>query len=260
MAMFMTANGLTEEDIMERGEALSFPDSVVSFFKGELGQPHGGFPKKLQKIVLKEEVPFTDRPNAHLNPVDFEKEMQEFKNEFDINVSELDFLSYKLYPKVFKDFYRSRNVYGNISFIPSMPFFYGLKPGEDLLVPIGKGKVLTIKFLFRSSPDDEGMCKVSFELNGQNRTLTVKDESAKVDTVANQKATENSHVGAPLQGRLSKVMVSVGDKVAVNDVLFVIEAMKMETNVAAINNGVIKSIPLQDGALVSQDDLIIEME
>ncbi len=260
MALFMTANGLTEEDVTERGDTLSFPDSVVSFFKGELGQPHGGFPEKLQKIVLKDAKPFTDRPNAHLKSVDFEAEMKEFKDEFDQNVGELDFISYKLYPKVFKEFYRIRNTYGNISWIPSIPFFYGLKPGEELMVPIGKGKVLMIKFLYKSNPDEDGMCKVSFDLNGQTRTLAVKDESAKVDKVAHQKATESNHIGAPLQGRLSKVLVNVGDEVDVNDVLFVIEAMKMETNVAAAKAGIIKSIPLKDGELVGQDDLIVEME
>lgn len=260
MALFMTANDLTEEDVLERGESLSYPDSVVSFFKGELGQPHGGFPQMLQKIILKDAKPFTDRPNAHLKPVNFEAEMKEFQEEFDQNVGELDFISYKLYPKVFKDFYRIRNTYGNISWIPSIPFFYGLQPGEDIMVPIGKGKVLMIKFLYKSSPDEDGMCKVSFELNGQNRTLTVKDEMAAVDKVAHQKATDPNHVGAPLQGRLSKVLVSVGDEVQTNDVLFVIEAMKMETNVAANASGIVKSIPLMDGELVAQDDLIIEME
>jgi pyruvate carboxylase len=260
MALYMTANNLTEEDVLERGKALSYPDSVVSFFKGELGQPHGGFPEKLQKIILKDAKPFTDRPNAHLKPVDFESEMEEFRAEFDNGVGELDFISYKLYPKVFKDFHRIRNTYGNISWIPSIPFFYGLQPGEELMVPIGKGKVLMIKFLYKSAPDEDGFCKVSFELNGQNRTLSVKDESAAVDKVAHEKATEPTHIGAPLQGRLSKVLVSVGDEVKINDVLFVIEAMKMETNVAATSSGIIKSIPLADGDLVAQDDLIVEME
>ncbi len=260
MALFMTANSLTEEDIMERGESLSFPDSVVSFFRGELGQPHGGFPATLQKIILKDVKPFTDRPNAHLEPIDFEVEMEEFKKEFDEEVTELDFMSYKLYPKVFKDFYESRKTYGNISFIPSIPFFYGLKPGEDIMVSIGKGKVLMIKFLYKSAPDDDGMCKVSFELNGQNRTLSIKDETAVVETAVHQKAVEPNQIGAPLQGRLSKVLVNVGDKVKANDVLFVIEAMKMETNVAAIADGVVKYIPLAEGELVAQDDLIVEME
>ncbi len=260
MALFMTANGLTEEDIMERGESLSFPDSVVSFFRGELGQPHGGFPKKLQKIVLKDAAPFTDRPNAHLAPVNFEVEMKQFKKEFDQGVDELDFISYKLYPKVFKDFYESRKQYGNISFLPTIPFFFGMKPGEDIIVPIGKGKVLSIKFLYKSNPDDDGMCKVSFELNGQTRTLNIRDHSAKVDKAVHAKATEPNHIGAPLQGRLSKLLVSPGDKIAVNQVLFVIEAMKMETNVAAPAAGTVKALPLQEGELVAQDDLIVVID
>ena len=260
MALFMTANSLTEEDIMTRGESLSFPDSVVSLFKGELGQPYGGFPEKLQKIVLKGDKPFTDRPNAHIPPIDFEKEMKAFQEKFGDQVGELDFISYKLYPKVFEEYYNARNTYGNVRHIPSIPFFYGLKPGEDLMVPIGKGKVLMITFLYRSVPDENGMCKVSFELNGQTRTLTVKDESVKVDKVSHKKAIEPNQIGAPLQGRLSKLLVSVGDEVEENDVLFVIEAMKMETNVAATGTGIVKLIPLKEGELVEQDDMIVELE
>jgi len=128
------------------------------------------------------------------------------------------------------------------------------------MVPIGKGKVLMIKFLYKSNPDDNGFCTVSFELNGQTRTLSIKDETAVVDKVAHQKATEPNQIGAPLQGRLSKVLVKAGDKIKTNDVLFVIEAMKMETNVAATVDGVVKIIPLQEGTLVAQDDLIMEME
>ena len=260
MALFMTANSLTEEDIMTRGESLSFPDSVVSLFKGELGQPYGGFPEKLQKIVLKGDKPFTDRPNSHIPPIDFEKEMKAFQEKFGDQVGELDFISYKLYPKVFEEYYNARNTYGNVRHIPSIPFFYGLKPGEDLMVPIGKGKVLMITFLYRSVPDENGMCKVSFELNGQTRTLTVKDESVKVDKISHKKAIEPNQIGAPLQGRLSKVLVSVGDEVEENDVLFVIEAMKMETNVAATGTGIVKLIPLKEGELVEQDDMIVELE
>ena len=70
MAQYLVSNNLTVQDVLERGDTISFPQSVVSFFKGDLGQPVGGFPKDLQKLILKDEKPYTDRPNAHIEPLD----------------------------------------------------------------------------------------------------------------------------------------------------------------------------------------------
>ena len=59
MALFMVQNNLTEDNIVERGRAIDFPESVIEFFQGYLGQPHGGFPKEIQDVVLKERTPIT---------------------------------------------------------------------------------------------------------------------------------------------------------------------------------------------------------
>src|SRR5205085_5491076 len=77
MAMFMVTQNLSKQDILEKGDSLSFPESVKSMFKGDLGQPPGGFPSELQKIILKDEKPYVDLPNAHLAPIDFLKEFEE---------------------------------------------------------------------------------------------------------------------------------------------------------------------------------------
>src|SRR5690625_7303767 len=53
MALFMVQNDLTEDAVYERGETIDFPDSVIEFVQGMLGQPYQGFPEKLQKIILK---------------------------------------------------------------------------------------------------------------------------------------------------------------------------------------------------------------
>jgi pyruvate carboxylase len=260
MALFMTANGLTEQDVMEQGNQLSFPDSVINFFKGDLGQPYGGFPKALQKMVLKGAKPYTDRPNAHLEPIDFENEIKEFRAELGEKLTELDFISYKLYPKVFKEYLESRNTYGPVYRIPTLAFLYGLQPGEDIQIPLSIGKTLSIKYLYRTEPDEKGYRKVSFELNGQSRAIKVKDESLDVEFISNRKAVGKNEIGAPLQGRLSKILVKAGDKVKTNDVLFVLEAMKMESSVVAIAPGKVKAILLAEGSLVEQDDMVVEME
>ncbi len=260
MALFMTSNNLTTQDILEKGKSLSFPESVVSLFKGELGQPEGGFPSKLSEIILKGEKPFTDRPNAHLEPVDLDKEMAEFKKKFDKNRTELDLLSYLLYPKVYEQYYNHLQTYGEVWYIPTLPFFYGLKNGEEMLVEIAEGKTIVIRLLFVSEPNEEGLRTVSFELNGQTRRVKVKDESAKVDKVNNVKAVEENEVGAPLQGKLAEIKVKVGEEVTENTPLFVIEAMKMESTITPPRAGVVKKVHLKGGDMVAQDDLVVTLE
>lgn len=260
MAIFMTSNNLTPQDIMERGESLSFPESVISLFKGDLGQMPGGFPQELSKIILKGQKPYTDRPNAHLKPVDFEKEFKAFQKEFDIYCDELDFLSYQLYPKVFKDFYQHWLKYGAVWHLPTKAFFFGLKQNEECFVEIGKGKHIIIKMLYIAEPEDTGMRKVYFELNGQTRVIDVRDQNLKAAKPTNRKVDGEHQVGAPLQGRIAEVKVKVGDKVKENQPLFVIEAMKMETTVSSPESGTVKAVYLTGGSMVEQDDLVVELE
>ncbi|MEQ8473527.1 MAG: pyruvate carboxylase [Marinoscillum sp.] len=259
MAIFMTSNKLTVADIMERGDSLSFPDSVISLFRGELGQAPGGFPQDVSKVVLKGEKPFTDRPNAHLPEVEFEKEFTEFQKNFDEYCDELDFLSYKLYPKVFTDFYQHWKKYGAVWQLPTKAFFFGLEQDEELFVEIGKGKHIIIKLQYISKPNEDGKCKVYFELNGQTRIIEVRDQQYKVTKILHKKATEDHEVGSPLQGRLAEIKVKEGDKISTKQPLFVIEAMKMESTVTAITSGVVKKIHLKAGDMVEQDDLVIEL-
>lgn len=266
MAQYLVSNDLTIEDFKEKGETLSLPESVKSFFRGDLGQPVGGFPKDIQKIVLRDEEPYTDRPNAHLDPVDFDKEFIEFKNKFgdgmDRELLMTDFLSYKLYPKVFEDLYDHYVTYGKVMNIPTKNFFYGMEPGEEIIVKLDRGKTLLINLVSLSEPDEDGMVTVFFKVNGQTRNVEIKDESIKVEKVVHQKADKDNdkHVGAPLQGSLASIMVEEGDKVDKNQELFVIEAMKMGTTITANEAGTVKKIHLSKGTMVKSDDLVVELE
>lgn len=259
LAMFMTTNGYTKEDILEKGEDISFPDTVISFFKGEIGQPHGGFPEKMRKLVLKNEVGFSDRPNAHLEPIDFDKEFAEFQKEFGQERDFLDFLSYILYPKVFRDYHEFNLTYGEVWRIPTTAFFYGMKQNEEILVEIGAGKTIIIRFLNITAPDEHGMRQVYFKLNGQNRFVEVQDHSLTVEVKSNVKISGDGDIGAPLQGKLIDVLVAPGDKVAKNDPLFVIEAMKMESTVVAPRDGEVVHVELGADTMVRQDDLVVRL-
>ncbi len=259
MAMFMVTQNLTKEDILAKGDSLSFPESVKTMFKGDLGQPHGGWPVVLQKIILKDEKPYTDLPNAHLTPIDFVLEFQEFQKKFDNYQSFLDFLSYKFYPKVFEEYYQFKTKHGDVSMIPTPPFFYGMKPNEEIMVNIGEGKTLLIRLLYVGSfIDDEGKRSVYFRLNGQTRQIEVTDKKALVKKVQNAKASGESQLGAPLQGRLSKIFVKQGDAVKKNTPLFTIEAMKMETTITAPRDLSVFTITLKEGTMVEAEDLVME--
>ncbi|MGJ8735157.1 pyruvate carboxylase [Zobellia laminariae] len=266
MAQYMVSNNLTVADVMERGQDISFPESVKSFFRGDLGQPVGGFPKKLQKIVLKDEKPYTNRPNAHLEPIDFDKEFKAFKRKFNKGMGRplemTDLLSYQLYPKVFTDAYNNHVKYGNVVNIPTKNFFYGMDVGEEIMVELEGGKNVLISLMLKGEPDEAGNVSIFFKINGQLRNVLIKDTSVKVEKQENVKAdsADPKQVGAPLQGLLSNVLVKTGQEVKRNQPLFVIEAMKMETTVTATEEGIVAKVQLKGGSLVNSDDLVLTLK
>ncbi|OFY85739.1 MAG: pyruvate carboxylase [Bacteroidetes bacterium RIFCSPLOWO2_12_FULL_35_15] len=260
LAMFMVNSNLTKKDVLEKGNTLSFPNSVKGMLKGELGQPDGGWPKDFQKMVLKDEVPFVDLPNKHLSPVDFENELVDFRKKFSSDLSLEDFLSYKFYPKVFEEYFASKEEWGNVSVIPTTSFFYGLRSNEEIIIKIAEGKTIIVKFLYKSEPDDKGVRTVYFKLNGQTRAIEVKDKSIKTDFNHNKKANGEKEIGAPLPGLLSKIWVKQGDKVKVNQPLFTIEAMKMENTVVANVAGEIINVVLKENSLVELNDCVVELK
>jgi len=266
MAIFMVTNDLTPNDVMQRGDEISFPESVISFFKGDLGQPVGGFPKKLQKIILRDKKPYKNRPNAHLKPIDFDLDYETFRKKFQKGFTRPiefeDFLSHCLYPKVFEQAHEKHKLYGSLATIPSKNFFYGVKRREEALIELEPGKTIVVKLLSVSSANEEGIRIVFFKVNGENRYVEIKDKSLKIESTEHVKAdTSDVHqVGAPLQGSLYKVLVKKGDLIQENDPLFIIEAMKMETTVTAVKKGKVKSITLAAGVMVKQDDLILTLE
>ncbi len=260
MAIFMTSNGLTEKDVMEQGGSLAFPDSVLDLFKGNLGQTEGGFPQELSKLVLKNDKPFTDRPNDHLKPIDFDKEFVTFQEKFDERRTMCDFLSYMMYPKVYEDFYQHHEEFGNISVLPTAAFFYGLRQREELTVELGPGKVIIIRMLYASPPDSGGIRTVTFTLNGQTRSITIRDDSVKSTKKVNRKAVEENEIGTPILGRLAAIVVEQEQEVEKDAPLFVIEAMKMESTITAPFSGIIKKIYLEEGEILEQGDLVVEFE
>lgn len=261
LAIFMTQNNLTPENIVEKGQNLAFPDSSISYFSGMMGQPAWGFPEDLQKVVLKGKKAITCRPGELLPPVDFEEKKAELA-KYDSHPSWRAVLSYCLYPKVLVDYIKQRKEYGYIMRLGSHVFFHGLAVGETNKVNIQDGKTLVIKYLGLGEVDNEGMRTVSFELNGIRRDVKVPDESAQANIIRVPMADpeDKSQVGASIPGAVSKVEVKVGDQVEENQVLIVIEAMKMETAVTARMSGVVESVEVQEGDTVKGGQLLITIK
>lgn len=260
MALFMTSNNLTKEDIILRGSTLAFPESVKEMMRGDLGLNPGGFPAEVQNIILKGEKPNDKNPNDYLPPIDFEKEKAYFKDKFGEYVTDLDFLSWQLYPKVYEDFYHHYEEYGAVRNLSTPAFFYGLQHNEEILVEIDKGKSILVQFLNVTEPNAAGERTVFFRLNGQTRSITIKDNKIETKIAIHKKISTKFDVGAPLQGSISRILVKEGDIVALNAPLFIIEAMKMESTITSPMTGKVKKVHLNEKTLVAQDDLIIELE
>ena len=261
LAIFMTQNNLTPENIVEKGENLAFPDSAVSYFSGMMGQPAWGFPEGLQDVVLKGKKPVTCRPGELLPPVDFDAKREEMK-AFDPDPTWRAVLSYCLYPKVVEEFVKKQKEYGYIMRLGSHVFFHGLAVGETNKVNIADGKTLVIKYLGLGEVDNEGMRTVSFELNGIRREVQVPDESAQknIKKVPMADPEDKSQIGASIPGAVSKIHVKKGDRVELNQVLITIEAMKMETAVTARMPGVVDSVEVSEGDTVKGGQLLVTIK
>ncbi|KOF56070.1 pyruvate carboxylase [Clostridium sp. DMHC 10] len=265
LAIFMVKNNLTPENIIEKAKDMPFPDSVVSFFKGMMGQPMGGFPKDLQEIVLKGEKPITCRPGELLPPEDFDAVRTHLKKDCKIEPTDKDVISYALYPEVFESYLRYKDEYGDLSRIGSDVFFHGLSEGEISELEIAEGKTMVVQLLDIGKLDKQGNRTLVFEINGNRREIKIKDKmSAAKQEVFEETVMANpdnkKEIGASIPGNVIKILVNEGDQVKKGQSLMVIEAMKMETNVVASIDGVIESILVEEGKQVQGRELLIKLK
>ena len=261
MALYMIANDLSKEDILNSKKEISFPDSVIEFFKGEIGIPHGGFPKELQKKVLGDIKPLTKRPGEILESTDLDKEKENLEKELQMIVSQKHLASYLMYPKVFKDFFNHYNEFSDTSILSTELFFYGPQQDKEYTIEIDKGKNLILRYLAKSDLYSNGKCSVFFEINGQPRTIDIKNKEFSKDITQRVKVEDgnNNHIGSPLPGQVAKIFVQPKNKVIKGDKLLIIEAMKMETTINAEKSGIIKSVNVTPGDNVETKDLLIEI-
>ena len=265
MAIFMVQNSLNKDNIYEKGQNLTFPDSAITYFSGMMGQPEGGFPERLQKMVLKDTKPITVRPGTLLEDEDFDAIAKHLETNFGYKPTMRECLSYALYPKVYEDYRKSLIEYGDLSHMNSDVFFHGLKVGETSEVEIEDGKILIITLLEISKMDNEGYVKLSFEINGNRRDIKIYDNDfgeSNTDIIVTKYAdpNDNMEIGASIPGNILKVYVKEGDTVKTGQSLILVEAMKMETNIVAKEDGIIEEIFTAQGQTVKSGELLIRMK
>jgi pyruvate carboxylase len=262
MTMFLITRGIKPADVVNLEPGVTpFPESVKDMLRGGLGQPMGGWPKQLQKVVLGKEKPLRGRPGADLDPVDLKSEKRSLIGKLKREVTEDDLFSHFMYPEVFAEFAKFVREHGDVSVMPTSAFFYGLKPREEISVDIEEGKTLFIRLVNVGAPDKDGRRTVTYELNGITRENQIADKSVKAVAKARPKAdpADPMQVGAPIPGIITSVNVSVGSKVAKGDKLFTMEAMKMQTTIYAGVDGVVSEINVVVGENVESKDLLAKL-
>jgi len=262
MALMMVTSGLSPQEVLDPDSEIAFPESVVSFFHGDLGQPPGGFPDKLQKKVLKHRKPLTVRPGEVLPAADLTQVRVEAESRTWRAIDDRELAAYLMYPKVFLDYMAGRLEYGNASVLPTPVFFYGMQPGEEIAVDIERGKTLIIRFVAVSEIHDDGTRTAFFELNGQPRSVKVPDRSRVAARPVRRKAEAANacHVPAPMPGTITQILVAAGEMVSRGDVLITLEAMKMETAIKADRDARVAEVVARPGDLVDAKDLLIVFE
>jgi pyruvate carboxylase len=266
LAIFMVRNDLTPENMQEKAKNMTFPDSSVAYFKGMMGQPMGGFPSGLQKLVLKGEEPIVCRPGEMLPPEDFDKIKNHLKEKLKMEPTNQDVISYSLYPDVFESYLKYVKEYGDLSRMGSDVFFHGLREGETCEVEIGEGKTLIVQLLEIGKLDAQGNRIIIFEINGNRREVKIKDKitsdriQSSEESIAMADTDNENEIGASIPGNIIKVLVKEGDTVKEGQSLVVIEAMKMETNIIATISGNIDTVFVSEGNQVQAGQLLIKLK
>jgi len=257
-AQWMVSNKFTKKDVLERAKELDFPNSVVEFFQGYLGQPVGGFPEPLRSQIIREKKRIDGRPGATMKPYDFDAARKTLQEKYGrSNISSTDVLSYCMYPKVFEEYREFVDKFGDLSIVPTRHFLGKPTIGDEMNIPIEAGKTLIIRLLAIGTVSAEGTRVVWFELNGETRAVTVEDNNAAVEVVSREKATSDpGSVGSPMSGVIVEVRVKQGQEVKAGDPIAIMAAMKMEQSVTAPVSGKIEKVCIQEGDSLAQGDLI----
>jgi pyruvate carboxylase len=262
MALMMVMQNLSREDVLDPTREIAFPASVVGMLRGDLGQPLGGWPRDIQRRVLGDEQPVTVRPASILGELDLAETRKTAEAECKRSLSDAEFASYLMYPKVFTAFAEAGRRCGPVSALPTPIYFYGMQPGEEVSVTIEEGKTLAIRLTAIGEPEEDGSVRVFFELNGQPRTIIISDRQAGGGKTTRRTAdpSNDAHIAAPMPGVVTSIAARKDQPVKAGEILLTLEAMKMETSITAPRDGIIAEVAINPGQAVDARDLLVLLE
>jgi pyruvate carboxylase len=248
LALALVASGTTTDELAADPAAADLPDSVIGFLHGELGIPVGGFPE-----------PFTTEALAGRRAKVSPALLTDEERAGLAGPERREVLSRLLFPLPAADYATHQEVYGDLSRLPTRLFLYGMNVGEsDAQIALARGVRLLLGLEAIGEPDEKGMRRVVFRLNGQLRPIDVLDESVEVATNGRERADPGNpgNVGAPFTG-VATIQAEVGETVAANQAVAVIEAMKMESVISAPIAGVVERLAMPTVGSVEAGDLLL---
>jgi len=228
---------------------------TAGILKGEYGSTPSPMNKELQAKVLDGADPITCRPADLLYPEmkRLTEELREIAKTEGIKLEtgerEVDdVLTYALFPEIGLKFLKNR---GNPDAFEPAPTGKELEPAAKAVESTGGASVYTV-----SVGGESFVVQVS-EGGDVSAIAPVATPSPASSTPA--PAGNAEPLNSPLSGNIFKINVTVGQTVAEGDVLIILEAMKMETEVKAAKDGVVQSIDITEGSSVSVGDVLLTL-
>ena len=230
---------------------------TAGILKGEYGKTPAPVDSALQARVLEGSAPVTDRPADHIAPemAKIEAEVAEQAKAKGVKLADNavdDALIVALFPQIAWKFLENRN-----------------NPAAFEPAPTGNESAVENKPVSKAAPAASGSAVYTVELEGKAFVVKVSEggDISHVATTAPQAAsqtapapaTSGTPVTAPMAGNIWKVVATEGQTVAAGDVLFILEAMKMETEVKAAQAGTVRGICVKAGDAVAVGDTVMTL-
>ncbi|MFW0185024.1 pyruvate carboxylase [Rothia sp. CCM 9418] len=250
LALQLVGMGVDPEEFEKNPQNFDIPDSVIGFLNGELGTPPAGWPEPFRTRAL--EGRKLAKPTVNELSEEDRKALQEGGDTRRKTLNRL------LFPAPTREFERVRQDYGDVSILHTRDFLYGMIENREHVISLGKGVRLIASLQAISEPDSKGIRHVICTLNGQSRTVEVRDLSIESDVKEAEKAdpTNPGHISAPFAGGVT-ITATVGERVEVGEQIATIEAMKMEASITSPVAGVVERVVYQDVTQVAGGDLLI---
>jgi pyruvate carboxylase len=276
LALYLVSSNIDPGDFEEDPADYDLPESVIGFLRGDIGEPPGGWPEPLRSEVLSQQDGAEETEDDSSEDDSSEDDSSEDGSSSDEQLPEEDrealaqaepgqerraALNRLLLPDPAAGKEEAEESYGDVSVIPTKPFFYGIEEGQELDLDLQPGVRLHVALEAISEADQRGLRALIVTVNGQARSVDAQDRSLEPETPATEKAdpNEEGHVAAPMTGAVT-LAVEEGEEVEEGQQLGTMEAMKMESAISAPVSGTVERIAVASGTNVESGDLLIVLE